>query len=97
MPDDVRFEDLCKLLYEFRGDLREIIAKLEERHAFYEERYNAHTKQIAKLEDATDAAHKNIRALKEGHIKTTAITGLASGVFTALITALTIKFFLGGM
>ena len=89
MADDVRIEDLYRLILEFRGDLREAVAKMDERHGFY-------TEKLSKNEADITEAHNRIRTLEGGHIKTSLIAGVFSGLLAAVVAAAAVKFFVGG-
>ena len=89
MSDDVRIEDLYRLILEFRGDLREAVVKMEERHNFY-------TEKLAKHEADIDENFKRTRALENTLSKHTVIVGGISGLSGAVAASLMIKLFLGG-
>lgn len=89
MSEEVCLDEIYRLMLEFRGDLREAVAKMDERHGFY-------TEKLSKNEADITEAHNRIRTLEGGHIKTSLIAGVFSGLLAAVVAAAAVKFFVGG-
>jgi hypothetical protein len=81
--------EIHSLLIELRGELRIGLARMDERHIYYLDKFVKHDKDI-------DELFGRLRKMEHGFAKSNVMTGVITGLFTAALTAAVIKFFVGG-